>query len=305
VIIKGADEVPSATRIVVRALQEAGLPDGVVNLLHGDAPAISEQLLDSATVRAFSFTGSTAVGKRLAQRAAGTLKRCVLELGGHSPVLVFADADLDASVAAIAAYKFECAGQSCNAPSRVYIERSVYDGFADRMATTAREWQVGDPLRPDTAMGPMANSRRLAAMTRLTDDAVSKGAHLMSGGARLASRGYFWPPTVIKDVPATAVVMSEEPFGPLLALRPFDSFEEAIASADANPYGLASYVFTASQEVARKAAAALAAGSVGVNELRGVAPDVPSSGIKDSGYGFEGGRAGIEAFLNLKVVRGL
>jgi succinate-semialdehyde dehydrogenase / glutarate-semialdehyde dehydrogenase len=295
-VLKGAEETPSAAVRIVEALAAAGLPPGVVNLVFGHPPTISAQLLDAPAVRAFSFTGSTAVGKQLAARAASRLTRCVLELGGHAPVLVFADADLDAAVDAIAAYKFECAGQSCNAPSRIYVEASRYTAFVERFAHRARGLHLG----------PLANPRRLIALKRLVDDAITRGARIVAGASdRLPRRGYFWPPTILTDVPDDAMMMTEEPFGPLVAISPFATFDEAIARANANPYGLAAYVFSRSSDIARAAARALAAGSVGVNELRGVPPEVGIAGIKDSGYGYEGGQSGIDAFLNLKAVRGI
>lgn len=303
VVLKGSEEAPSAAVSIVSALEHAGMPAGVVNLVFGDPPAISSAILDSPHVRAFSFTGSTLVGKDLAARAARTLKRCVLELGGHSPVLVFADADLSTAMRAIAAYKFECAGQSCNAPSRVYIQNGLYEAFTERFVSIARELRVGDGADPATQMGPMANARRLAALTRLTDDALSRGAALKCGGDRIHRKGYFWPPTVLADVPDTALLMSEEPFGPVLSISAFSELEDGISRANANPFGLASYVFTESPATAERAARALQAGSIGINSLQGVPPHVGIAGIKDSGYGYEGGRLGIEAFLNLKVVR--
>jgi succinate-semialdehyde dehydrogenase/glutarate-semialdehyde dehydrogenase len=325
-VLKGAEEAPSAAAHIVQALASAGLPAGVVNLVFGDPPALSAQLLDSPAVRAFTFTGSTAVGKQLAARAAQRLTRCVLELGGHAPVLVFADADLDAAARAIAAYKFECAGQSCNAPSRIFVESTRYAAFVDRFAQIARALHVGDGIDPSTEMGPLANPRRLTALQHLVDDARARGAHIVTGGERLSRRGYFFPPTILTDVPeppapGAAAMMTEEPFGPLVSIAPFETFDEAIARANANPYGLAAYAFTAPHNAnaaanattsattsatttAIAAARALVAGSVGINELRGVPPDVGIGGIKDSGYGYEGGQAGIDAFLNLKVVRG-
>ena len=303
VVLKGSEEAPSAAVHIVRALEDAGMPAGVVNLVFGDPPAISAHILDSRYVHAFSFTGSTSVGKDLAARAARTLKRCVLELGGHSPVLVFADADLEAAVRAIAAYKFECAGQSCNAPSRIYVQDDRYEAFVERFVAVAQQLRVGDGADPTTQMGPLANARRLATLTRLTEDALSKGAELKCGGERLRRKGYFWPPTVLAHAPDTALVMSEEPFGPILSISAFSDFEDAISLANANPFGLASYAFTESLETAQRAACALQAGSIGINSLQGVPPHVAIAGIKDSGYGYEGGRLGIEAFLNLKVVR--
>jgi succinate-semialdehyde dehydrogenase/glutarate-semialdehyde dehydrogenase len=173
----------------------------------------------------------------------------------------------------------------------------------ERRADTARALRVGDGLDPATEMGPVANPRRLAALQRLAADAIARGARIVTGGERLARRGYFWPPTILIDVPDTAAVMSEEPFGPLVAISPFSTFDEAMTRANANPYGLAAYVFTASTDTAEAASRALAAGSIGINELRGVPPDVGIAGIKDSGYGYEGGQPGIDAFLNLKTVR--
>jgi succinate-semialdehyde dehydrogenase / glutarate-semialdehyde dehydrogenase len=304
VVLKGAEEAPGAAAAIVRALEAAGLPPGVVNLVFGDPPMISGQILDSPVVRAFSFTGSTAVGKQLAERAARTLKRCVLELGGHAAVLVCADADLDAAVQAIAAYKFECAGQSCNAPSRIFVERSVYASFVDRFAAMARSLRLGDGMEPSTDMGPMANPRRLAVMQRLTADALARGGRLETGGERLPRPGYFWAPTVFVDVPEDAALMSEEPFGPLVPISSFATLDEAVLRANANPYGLAAYVFTQSPATADAATDALTVGSVGINSLSGVPPDIGVAGVKDSGYGYEGGRLGIDAFLNLKVVRG-
>jgi succinate-semialdehyde dehydrogenase / glutarate-semialdehyde dehydrogenase len=302
VIMKGAEETPSAVAAIVQALVDAGVPRGVVQLVFGDPPAIASHLLASPIVRALTFTGSTAVGKLLARDAASTLKRCVLELGGHAPVLVFADADLNAAAEAIAAYKFECAGQSCNAPSRVYVEAAAYPALLDRLTALARRIVVGPGLDPETTMGPMANARRIAAMERLMADARSLGSRVVTGGERLPRPGYFWPPTILTDVPPDAAMMTEEPFGPLLPVLSFSTFDEAIAQANRTPYGLAAYVFTRSESTADAAARALDAGSVGINQLRGVPPDAPVGGIKDSGYGYEGGAAGIEAFVHLKLV---
>jgi succinate-semialdehyde dehydrogenase/glutarate-semialdehyde dehydrogenase len=304
VVLKASEETPAVATIIVAALEEAGLPPGVVNLLFGDPPGISARLLASSAVRALSFTGSTVVGKQLAARAAGTLTRCVLELGGHAPVLVFADADVSEAARAIAAYKFECAGQSCNAPSRIYVQAAVYERFVEELTSIARGIVVGDGRDPATTMGPLANARRLAAVERLTTDALAHGAHVHAGGARLGRAGWFFAPTVLTDVGDGAALLSEEPFGPIAPVWPFETLEEAVARANATPYGLAAYVFTRDPDTAREAALALETGSVGVNELRGVPPHVGIAGVKDSGYGYEGGALGIEAFLSLKVVRG-
>lgn len=302
VILKGAEETPSSAVFLVEALVEAGLPAGVVNLLFGDPPMISETLLGSPIVKVMTFTGSTPVGKRLAALAANNLQRCVLELGGHSPVVVFADADLPAAVAAIADYKFECAGQSCNAPSRLLVEAAAYDEVVARIVAAARAIAIGASSDPATAMGPMANMRRIEAMERLTADAVARGATLLTGGKRIARDGFFWPPTILADVPPDALVMHEEPFGPILTVERFSTIDQAIARANATEYGLASYVFTGSPETEARMVAALSAGSVSVNCMKGVSADAANAGINQSGYGYEGGAEGFRTFQNLKLV---
>jgi succinate-semialdehyde dehydrogenase/glutarate-semialdehyde dehydrogenase len=249
VVLKASEETPAVATIIVAALEEAGLPPGVVNLL-------------------------------------------------------FADANVSEAARAIAAYKFECAGQSCNAPSRIYVQAPVYERFVEELTRIARGIVVGDGRDPATTMGPLANARRLATVERLTTDALAHGAHVRVGGARLARAGWCFAPTVLTDVGDGAALLSEEPFGPIAPVWPFETFEEVVARSNATPYGLAAYVFTRDPDTAREAALALETGSVGVNELRGVPPHVGIAGVKDSGYGYEGGALGIEAFLSLKVVRG-
>jgi succinate-semialdehyde dehydrogenase/glutarate-semialdehyde dehydrogenase len=302
VILKGAEETPSAAVFIVQALQDAGLPPGVVNLVFGKPAEISEHLLASPTVRMLTFTGSTQVGKDLARLAAGNLQRCVLELGGHSPVVVFQDADLDQAVAAICDYKFECAGQSCNAPSRILVERPIYDLFVARMSKAAQSLKMGAPDDPATQMGPMANARRIEAMARLTADAVARGAKVETGGQRLDRPGFYWPPTLLTDVAADSAVLHEEPFGPILTVMPFDTLDEAIAQANATQYGLASYVFSRSPAIQQAMIRRLSAGAVSVNALKGVSADAPNGGINQSGYGYEGGVEGLRSFQNLKLV---
>ncbi|QQO23486.1 aldehyde dehydrogenase family protein [Bradyrhizobium diazoefficiens] len=302
VILKGAEETPSAGVHIVRALEEAGLPAGAVSLMFGDPPMISEHLLGSSVVRAMSFTGSTAVGKQLAKLAANNLQRCVLELGGHSPVVVFDDTDISKAVAAITAYKFECAGQSCNAPSRILVARRIYEEFLVRLVDAAKGIKIGDPYDPETDMGPMANARRIEAMERLTRDALDRGAKLEIGGRRLDQRGFYWPPTILTKVRPDSKVLREEPFGPILTVAPFGTIEEAIEEANATEYGLASYLFTESREIQSRMIRSLSAGAVSVNRLKGVSADAPNAGINQSGYGYEGGVEGMRAFQNLKLV---
>lgn len=302
VILKAAEETPSSAVFMVEALIEAGLPKGVVNLVFGDPPMISEVLLGSSQVRVMSFTGSTPVGKQLAAVAGANLQRCVLELGGHAPVVMFADADLDVAVPAIVDYKFECAGQSCNAPSRLIVEDAIYDDVVARVVAAAERIVTGPGDDPATEMGPMANIRRIQAMERLIKDAVERGASLLTGGARIERKGFYWPPTILADLPADALILTEEPFGPVLTVQRFSTTDEAIELANSTSYGLASYLFTNSPEIEAEMVRSLAAGSVSVNRLKGVSADVPNAGIKDSGYGYEGGEEGYRAFQNLKLV---
>lgn len=284
------------------ALADAGLPSGVMNLVFGDPPSISQYLLASPIIKKLSFTGSTAVGKQLAKLATDRLVRCTLELGGHAPVMVFADADIETTVKSIATYKFKCAGQSCNAPSRIYVHETLYKAFLKRFTEFVQNIRVGDGMDENTDMGPMANPRRIAAMERLVADAVAHGGRVVTGGTRLPRPGYFWSPTVLAEVPEDAAVMNEEPFGPIIPIAPFTHSDEAIHQVNRNPYGLAAYLFTNSSAIAEATARALEVGSVGINQLSGVPPDAPVGGIKDSGYGYEGGIHGLEAFLNLKLI---
>jgi succinate-semialdehyde dehydrogenase / glutarate-semialdehyde dehydrogenase len=304
IILKAAEETPNSAAVVVSTLFEAGLPCNALQLLFGKPPAISPILLASPSVRVMSFTGSTSVGKHLARLAADRLIRTVLELGGHSPVVISADADIEQAASAIGAYKYECAGQSCNAPSRIYVERPVYVPFVTAFVELSESLKVGGGLESQVDMGPMANSRRIEAMEVLVSDARAHGGRVACGGARQPRPGYFFPPTVLLDVAEGAKIFVDEPFGPVLPIVPVDSIEEGIVRADANPYGLASYVFAANTALALDIASRLDAGSVGVNQLKGVAPEAPLSGVKDSGYGYEGGKAGVEAFQNRKLISG-
>lgn len=302
VILKAAEEAPYTAAVIVDCLAQAGVPAGAVNLVFGDPPAVAERLLASPIVRKVTFTGSTRIGKELARLAAPDLKRCTFELGGHAPVILCADGDVDAAVAATIPFKFTSAGQSCIAPSRFYLHRSRYAEFVDKFGAAARALVVGDGFEPATKMGPVANARRLAAMERLTEDGRQQGATATLGGKRLARRGFFWEPTVLADVPETALVMNEEPFGPIAPMAAFDDLDDALARANRLPYGFAAYAFTASLKTAEYAATQLEAGNIGINQMCPSLPDMPIGGVKDSGYGYEGGRAGIEAFLQFKLV---
>lgn len=307
VIVKPASEAAGSAMAVVQALHEAGLPAGVVNLVTGDSSAISEYLVASPTVAKISLTGSTAVGRRLLKLAADGIKRVTMELGGHAPVLVFEDADVEAAAEQCARFKYRNCGQVCASPSRFYVHESIAEGFAARFAEVARGLKVGPGLDPGTEVGPMANRRGLDNAHRLVADALSHGARLLAGGGRPAGmpgdKGYFLAPTVLDRVPDHAAVMNDEPFAPVAPIAPFANFDDAIARANGTRYGLASYLFTRSLKTATLASEALEAGMVGVNELAIASAEMPFGGVKDSGMGREGGMLGIRDYLEPKFIK--
>ncbi|MDH3452006.1 MAG: NAD-dependent succinate-semialdehyde dehydrogenase, partial [Gammaproteobacteria bacterium] len=302
VILKAAEETPGTAVALVQALADAGLPPGVVNLVFGVPADISAHLLASPIVRKLSFTGSVPVGKSLARLAADNLIRCTLELGGHAPAIVFDDAVLDAAVNATAAFKFRNAGQVCITPSRFYVHESTYPRFVDKFTAIASGLRVGDGLDEATQMGPMANSRRVDAMERLIDDARARGATIHTGGARHGNRGFFWQPTTVTDIPDDALLMTEEPFGPVAPIVTFRDVDEVVERANSLRYGLAAYLFTQSQATANHMSTALESGSIGVNTLLPAQADTPMGGVKDSGYGYEGGHEGLDEFLVSKLI---
>jgi succinate-semialdehyde dehydrogenase / glutarate-semialdehyde dehydrogenase len=302
VVLKAAEEAPYTAAAIMQCLADAGLPAGVANLVFGDPPAVARRLLDASEIRAVTFTGSTRIGKELAKLAARDLKRCTFELGGHAPMVVCADGNVDAAVTATLAFKFASAGQSCIAPSRFYIHRARYAEFVDKFAAAARAIKVGNGLEPETRMGPLANQRRVDAMRRFADDATARGAEVVCGGKQPYGRGFFWAPTVLAGVAETAAVMNEEPFGPVAPMSSFDDVEEAIARANRLSYGFAAYIFTQSSSLAARFAASIEAGNIGINQMSPSLPDAPVGGVKDSGYGYEGGREGIEAFQQMRLI---
>jgi succinate-semialdehyde dehydrogenase / glutarate-semialdehyde dehydrogenase len=297
IILKAAEETPGTPVLMMEAIQEADLPPGVVNLVFGVPSRISQQLLASPLVRKISFTGSVAVGKLLARQASENLQRCTLELGGHSPMIVFPDADVTSTVRAAAAFKFRNAGQVCISPNRFYVHREVYHEFVRQFADVANQVKVGNGREDGVTMGPLANRRRLDAMSRLVGDAVEKGARLAAGGRRIGNQGFFWEPTVLADVPDEALVMREEPFGPLAPIAAFSDPEEVLARANGLGYGLAAYVYTRSPVTANLMSDRLEAGTVGINHMSPAHADIPMGGLKDSGYGYEGGHEGLDAYL--------
>src|SRR4030081_2100504 len=302
IIIKASEETPGACVEMVKCFAEAGLPPGVLNLLFGVPSKVSEHLLAKTGVKKISFTGSIAVGKHLAGLAAKTMKRSTMELGGHSPVVVFDDVDPDKVVDTIAAFKFRNAGQVCISPTRFYVQENAYKRFVTRFTDYANNIKLGDGLTDGTTMGPLANVRRLDAMDSFVADAKARGGKIAAGGSRRGNQGYFYEPTVITDVPDDARVMTEEPFGPLAPLVTFKTFDEVIGRANSLPFGLAGYAFTSSNSTAAAIGDALESGMVGVNSVSISTPETPFGGVKESGHGSEGGIEGLSAYLNTKFI---
>lgn len=302
VIVKPAEETPACFGYVARALQEAGLPDGVLNVLYGDPAEVSTRLIESPVIRKIAFTGSTAVGCKLAAQAGAQAKPCVMELGGHAPVVVCDDADVTRAVELSVVSKYRNAGQVCVSPTRFFIQDRVYDAFVDAFVERAAGLRMGDGLDPDTQMGPLANDRRVEAIDAIIRDAVTKGADKRLGGDLPNVPGHFFPPTVLADVPDEARVMQEEPFGPLAVMNRFSDLEEVISRANGTPFALGAYAFTQSRERSAQLSHGLDAGMVGVNGYSIVFTDSPLGGRRFSGYGSEGGREGIEAYLMTKFV---
>jgi succinate-semialdehyde dehydrogenase / glutarate-semialdehyde dehydrogenase len=302
IVVKGPEETPACCSELVRAYADAGVPAGLINLVFGTPAEISTYLIKHSAIRKVSFTGSTAVGKQLAALAGQHMKVMTMELGGHAPVLIFADADVEAAARVVSGYKFRNAGQSCISPTRMLVQAPVYQKFRAALVDHAKQIKVGAGLDPTSTMGPLANARRLKAVGELVADAVSKGAELLLGGKRIGTKGNFFEPTVLADMPLNARAMNEEPFGPIALLRPFNSLADALVEANRLPYGLAAYAFTSSIATARAVAAGVEAGMVSINHFGLVNPESPFGGMKDSGHGYEGGPEAIEAYLQTRFV---
>ena len=301
-ILKASEETPGTCVEMVRCFADAGLPPGVLNLVFGVPANISEHLIAKDDVRKISFTGSIPVGKHLAALAAKGMKRATMELGGHSPVVVFADADPEKSADTIAAYKYRNAGQVCISPTRFYVQEPVYSRFLARFTDYAKSLKLGDGLEKGVGMGPLANARRIDAMDSFVNDAKARGGKIATGGQRRGNQGYFYEPTVITDVPDDCKIMTQEPFGPLAPVVTFKTFDEVVERANSLPFGLAAYAFTGSAQTANMIGDALQSGMVGVNSINVSTPETPFGGIKESGYGSEGGLEGLQAYLNTKFI---
>ncbi|HEY0986914.1 MAG TPA: NAD-dependent succinate-semialdehyde dehydrogenase, partial [Kofleriaceae bacterium] len=301
-LVKAPEETPASPAALLAAFVDAGLPPGAVGLVFGNPAEISSYLIPHPAIRKVTFTGSTPVGKELAALAGRHMKRVTMELGGHAPVIIADDADIALAAKMTGAAKFRNAGQVCISPTRFLVHRSVRDEFVRALVDHAQKLKLGNGLTEGTTLGPLANARRLTAMTRLVGDARQRGARVLTGGERVGQAGNFFAPTVLDEVPLDADVFNHEPFGPVAAVRAFDTLDEAIAESNRLPYGLAGYAFTRSIRNAHVLAQRLELGMLWINQPAAPSAEMPFGGVKDSGYGSEGGPEAMEAYLVTKTV---
>ncbi|MBG9389862.1 NAD-dependent succinate-semialdehyde dehydrogenase [Caenimonas aquaedulcis] len=301
-IVKAPEETPAAPAELIRAFHDAGLPPGVLGLVYGNPADISNYLIPHPVIRKITFTGSTPVGKQLAALAGKYMKRVTMELGGHAPVIVAEDADIALAVKSAGAAKFRNAGQVCISPTRFLVHESIKKDFAAALVQYSQSLKVGNGAEEGTTMGPLANPRRVTAMAEFTQDAVKHGATVATGGERIGDSGNFWQPTILTDVPLEARVFNDEPFGPMAAIRGFNTLEEAIAESNRLPYGLAGYGFTKSLKNADLLARKVEVGMMWINMPALPSAEMPFGGVKDSGYGSEGGPEAMDAYLNARAV---
>ena len=302
IIVKAPEETPASPAALIQAFVDAGIPAGVIGLVYGNPAEISDYLIKHPIIKKITFTGSTPVGKQLAALAGLHMKRATMELGGHAPVIIAEDADVQLAVKAAGSAKFRNAGQVCISPTRFLVHESLQEEFIAAMLQQIDKLKIGNGLEEGVTMGPLANPRRLTAMADFTEDAVAKGAKIITGGERIGSAGNFFKPTVLADVPLNAKVFNDEPFGPMLGIRSFKTLDEAIGEANRLPFGLAGYAFTQSLKNAHQLSQELQVGMLWMNQPAAAWPEMPFGGIKESGYGSEGGYEAMEAYLNTKSV---
>jgi succinate-semialdehyde dehydrogenase/glutarate-semialdehyde dehydrogenase len=302
IIVKCPEETPGSPLGLIKCFHDAGVPRGVVNLVYGVPAEISEYVIPHPVIRKISFTGSVPVGKRVNALAASHMKRATMELGGHAPVLVFDDVETDQVATLMAGLKYRNAGQVCISPTRFFLHDMVYDRFVSKFSDIAGSLKIGDGLDPGSKMGPLANPRRIDAIEMFVRDAQEKGAKVVTGGKRLGNQGNFFEPTVLTDVPESARIMNEEPFGPVAVMLRFKGTDEALDRANKLPYGLASYAFTKNAKLASKVADALDHGMVTINHHGLALPETPFGGVKESGFGYEGGSEGLQVYMTAKFV---
>jgi len=301
-VLKPAEETPASALAIANALIEAGVPDGVISVVFGVPGEVAEKLITSPVIQKISFTGSIPIGKELMALAAKGAKRTTMELGGHAPVLVFDDVDVDSVLDQSVASKFRNAGQVCVSPTRFYVHDKIFDEFVDGFTKRAKQMKVGNGLEEGVQMGPLAHERRLEAMDRILEDVTQCGGTVHTGGEAMDGAGYFYAPTVISDLPNTARAMNEEPFGPIALINRFSDTEAVFAEANRLPYGLAAYGFSNSSKITTMMGDKLEAGMIGVNTYRISVPESPFGGVKESGHGSEEGMEGLEACLVTKFV---
>lgn len=301
-IIKGPEETPAAPAAMFKCFQDAGVPAGTLQLVYGVPATISEHCIPNPIIRKVSFTGSVPVGKHLASLAGRFMKPATMELGGHAPVIICNDADLEAACASLISFKYRNAGQVCISPTRFLVQEGVYTRFIEMFSDAAAALKVGDGLEPSTQVGPLINERRLEAVDRLVKDAVAKGARLETGGHRLDKEGFFFAPTVLSDVTADMDIMNEEPFGPVALFSKFTHIEEAIEEANRLPFGLAAYAWTRRQSDIHALSQKVQSGMLTINHLGLALPETPYGGIKDSGHGSEGGSEALDGYLHTHFV---
>lgn len=302
IILKAAEETPAGAIHIARAFEDAGLPPGVLNLVFGVPSEISGYLIPKDPVRLVAFTGSTAVGRHLTGLAAQNDTSVLMELGGHAPVIVCEDTDVQAAAIAGAVRKVRNAGQVCTSPTRFFVHEAIFDDFAETFVTRIRATAVGNGMEPGVEMGPAANNRRVSALTGLVEDACNRGATLATGGARYGTPGYFFQPTVLKNVRETARIMNEEPFGPVAVLNSVPSLDDAIAQSNSVRYGLAGYAFTNRADYIERLVDEVEVGNLSINTLEASVPETPFGGVKSSGNGREGGIEGLENYMSVKNV---
>lgn len=302
IILKPSEETPGSAVEVMRCFQDAGLPGNVAQIVFGVPDQISRHLLASPVTKKLSFTGSVPVGKALMKLAADSVMRMTMELGGHSPVLVFDDCDLEKTLDTLVTHKFRNAGQVCVSPTRFHVQEGIYEKFVQGFADRTRKMQIGNGLDAANQMGPMANSRRPDAIAAMVEDARSIGARVLAGGGPGDGGGFFYQPTVLADVPLEAKAMNDEPFGPVALIRPFATDEDAIAEANRLPYGLAAYCFTENGRRQNRLGDEIESGMIAINQVRLTWPDAPFGGVKESGFGSEDGPEGVAAHMITKAV---
>jgi succinate-semialdehyde dehydrogenase/glutarate-semialdehyde dehydrogenase len=302
IICKPSQETPGSALALAQALLDAGVHPAAIAVVFGEAGAISSQLIEHRAIAKITFTGSIPIGKQLAQAAGASMKPVTMELGGHAPVIVCGDVNPEEAAEVWAKAKFKNAGQICLCPSRFYVEAPIAERFAARFAAIAEQWRVGDGAQPGTQMGPLANGRRLDAIARLVDDAVSRGARLLAGGYRIGTEGCFYSPTVLADVPDDAEVLHEEPFGPVAPILPFDDETAMLAKANRIDFGLSAYVYTNDHVRQQRLVDSLEFGAIGVNGALTHQAEAPLGGWKESGIGTEGGLEILEPYQITKHI---